>query len=399
MDHFTRLRKALNTFGSKKAPGLDGLTPEVLKLLSDECLDLVAELYNEMLSLNYTPSNLRTSKVIMIPKAGKPDYSIPKAYRPITLTPFLFKLLERVNAWDIMETALKSNPLHKRQHAYRMRRSTESAISQVLNEIEKGLNTTKGFALATCIDISSAFDRLNPVKAVEALIKKGVNRSIALWHKDYLTNRHAHIDIKGVQTIRHITVGCPQGGVLSTLLWNIAFDDMLSLFNTSRVICVGYADDGCLIITGKDIKNLYQAMNEALNLCQAWAEAYGLDISPGKTEYMLCTRQLRKSYKIPLGGLRLKGVEIDRSESIKYLGLTVNQKLNWGAHIDEKVRAAKRHIFRLKGFIGKTWGPCPEMTKLAYTTCIRPAMTYSSFAFAHTGVHVDYTFTLGLKTI
>ena len=49
----------------------------------------------------------------MIPKAGKTDYTVPKAYRPISLTPFLFKLLERVNAWDIIETALKTNPLHK----------------------------------------------------------------------------------------------------------------------------------------------------------------------------------------------------------------------------------------------------------------------------------------------
>ena len=142
-----------------------------------------------------------------------------------------------------------------------MGRSTESAISQVLNEIEKGLNTPKTFTLVTCIDISSAFDRLNPAKAVDALIAKGVNKDIALWYKDYLTNRHAYIEIKGVKTIRQIQIGCPQGGVLSTLLWNIAFDDMLSLFNNSKLICVGYADDGCLLITGNN-KSLIFLMND-----------------------------------------------------------------------------------------------------------------------------------------
>ena len=118
--------------------------------MSDECLELLAELYNEMTALNYTPSNLRTSKVIMIPKGGKPDYTIPKAYRPISLTPFLFKLLERVNSWDILETALRTNPLHRRQHAYRMGRSNESAISQVLNAIEKGLNTPEYLQSTYC---------------------------------------------------------------------------------------------------------------------------------------------------------------------------------------------------------------------------------------------------------
>ena len=66
---------------------------------------------------------------------------------------------------------------------------------------------------------------------------------------------------------------------------------------------------------------------------------------------MLFTKQLRKSYAIPDGGLRLKGVEIERSESVKYLGLTINHKLSWGTHIEEKVKAAKRHIFRLKGYV------------------------------------------------
>ena len=207
-----RARKALESFGNRKAPGMDGLTPEVLKLLSDECLELLIILYDDMITLNYTPSVLRTSKVIMIPKSGKDDYSKAKSYRPISLTPFLFKLLERLNAWDILETALRNNPLNKRQHAYRMGRSTESAISQVLNEIEKGLNTPKTFTLATFIDISSAFDRLNPAKAVSALIKKGVDKDIAFWYKDYLTSRNAYINIKGAETIRNLSIGCPQGG-------------------------------------------------------------------------------------------------------------------------------------------------------------------------------------------
>ena len=68
------------------------------------------------------------------------------------------------------------------------------------------------FTLATCINISTAFDRLNPAKAVEALIRKGVNKDIALWYKDYLIDRHSYIEIKGVETIRRINIGCPQGG-------------------------------------------------------------------------------------------------------------------------------------------------------------------------------------------
>ena len=121
---------------------------------------------------------------------------------------------------------------------------------------------------------------------------------------------------------------------------------MLNLFNKSCIICVGYADDGCLLIAGKNIKTLYSAMNSALEACQKWAENYGLDISPEKTEYLLCTRQLSKSYKIPDGGIKLKGVEVERSESVKYLGLTIEHRLRWGLHIDAKVKANSSIIYK-----------------------------------------------------
>ena len=90
----------------------------------------------------------------------------------------------------------------------------------------------------------------------------------------------------------------------------MAFDDMLSLFSVGKLICVGYADDGCLLITGKNLPLMYKLINEALEKCQRWAESYRLSISPEKTEYMLCTRQKSKSYSIPTSGIMIKGERI-----------------------------------------------------------------------------------------
>ena len=110
--------------------------------------------------------------------------------------------------------------------------------------------------MATFIDISSAFDKLNPVKATEALLNKGVDKVIVSWYRDYLLERYAHIQIKGIYETRRLSTGCPQGGVLSTLLWNIAFDDLLNLFKHHNMKCIGYADDGSLITAGKHMKLL-----------------------------------------------------------------------------------------------------------------------------------------------
>lgn len=377
-----RIKKAINSFQNKKAPGLDNLTVEHLKLLGNESLGTLELLYKVMFTLNYTPANLRTSKVFMLAKLGKDDYTLAKSYRPISLAPFIFKTFERVCAWDILETALTDSPLNNRQHAYRPERSTETAISQVLNEMEKGV-MKKSFTLSTFIDISSAFDGLDPIKATEAMLKKGINKNTVLWYRDYLTSRYAYFDIKGTKTIRHIKIGCPQGGVLSTILWSVAFDDLLNLFNNSKITCVGYADDGCLLISGNRLPYMYGKMNRALENCQEWATTYGLSISAEKTSYMLSTNKKLKSYTIPLEGIILNNKRIQRDTSVKYLGITINQKLNWNDHLNDKIKSAKKNLFRLKGFIGKTWGPSPKMMKYAYTSCIRPAMTYACFAYAN----------------
>ena len=73
-------------------------------------------------------------------------------------------------------------------------------MSQALNRLEKGKE--KGiFTLASFIDISSAFDELDPYKATRALIKRGVDTEIAFWYRDYLTERHAYVNIKGRKSL------------------------------------------------------------------------------------------------------------------------------------------------------------------------------------------------------
>jgi len=45
--------------------------------------------------------------------------------------------------------------------------------------------------------------------------------------------------------------GCPQGGVLSPLLWCLVVDGLLARLNEGGVYAQGYADDICLLAVGK----------------------------------------------------------------------------------------------------------------------------------------------------
>ena len=153
-------------------------------------LEEINQLFLDTVSAGYTPSIWRQSKVIFIPKAGKTDYSVAKAYRPISLTPFLFKTLERLCFWHAHERALEKLPVHKRQYAYKAGMGTETAISKVIDTIEKGM-MRRQYAVGCFLDISSAFDRLDSEKATQALQRRGIDEYLVDWYGDYLRHRYA----------------------------------------------------------------------------------------------------------------------------------------------------------------------------------------------------------------
>jgi hypothetical protein len=371
-------KDAIASFGANKAAGPDGFKPTALHALPDTCLDKLVLIYDAIMTAGYTPLIWRSARVVYIPKVGKTAYALAKSYRPISLTPFLFKGLERLVHWHLQETTLTAKPYNKNQHAFRLGRSTETALSQTVNIIEKGV-LRNGFTLGVFLDVEGAFDNLSYAAAKKALTKKGVKTEIKTWYLQYLKNRTSIIELKGITRRIEIENGCPQGGILSVVLWNMAFDGLLAYFKTGRVRCVGFADDGVLLIHGKDLPQMYKLMQVAIDKANKWAGDNGLKLSPAKTIAILFTHKLK--YTLPHTKLKMNGRSIELSPTAKYLGITLDQALNWNEHIKQKCKQVKGYIHMTAGSLGKVWGPTPELMHWIWTSVARPALTYGSFVW------------------
>ena len=55
--------------------------------------------------------------------------------------------------------------------------------------------------------------------------------------------------------------------------------------------------------------------------------------------------------------LSINGEEIQYVPHARYLGVILDEELNFKEHITKKVAAAKRHIMQLRAAMGKLWGP------------------------------------------
>ena len=91
-------------------------------------------------------------KVVFIPKQGKDNYQNAKSYRPISLSNYLLKGLEKLVVEQV-DIALEAHPIHSNQHGFQRAKSTETAISKTVNYIERHINNGKE-VLGVFLDIT-----------------------------------------------------------------------------------------------------------------------------------------------------------------------------------------------------------------------------------------------------
>jgi hypothetical protein len=148
---------AVKTFEPYKAPGIDGIYPILLQERLKYLVGPLTKVFRASIALSHVPQVWKTTKVVFIPKPGKNGHIYAKDFRPISLTSFLLKTLERLIDRYLKIGSLVRHPLAATQYAYREGRSTETALHHLVGRVERQLEM-KEYAIGAFLDIEGAFD-------------------------------------------------------------------------------------------------------------------------------------------------------------------------------------------------------------------------------------------------
>lgn len=368
---FSKVRDAFKEFHPEKASGPDEIKPIVLQQLDDTTIHYIVKLYKLCLLLGHVPEVWCRAKVVFLPKHGKESYQNPRSFRPISLSSFLQKGLEKIILWELEDKHLLGNLLYERQHAFRKQEGTDTALTEVCDKIESGILQGQN-TLGVFLDIQGAFDNIRTTSITNAMRERNFPSAIVQWYDYYLQNRIATTKIEGEDFERYLSRGTPQGGVLSPLSWNLPFDNILRQLNKGPILTTGFADDACLLITGVDPESMVDLMQDHVNKMIKWGTDNGLKFNTQKTTAIVFTNKRKFTTKRIL----IFGEEIPYSKEVKYLGLVFDSKLKWNTHIQLKISKCKKLLYALKRAIGKDWGPNPKTLRWAYTGMVRPILTY-----------------------
>ena len=148
---------------------------------------------------------------------------------------------------------------------------------------------------------------------------------------DYLSNRSQTTICNSITSKREkVTCGVPQGSILGPLFFLVYINDVhgvLSDFNYRL-----YADDTVIYCSGKNYILLQQKLQLILDKFSKWSKENALTINTAKTKLMIfgSRSNIKKinDISISIDGEKLKSVP-----SYKYLGVNLNQTLNFKYHL------------------------------------------------------------------
>ena len=343
-----RLAWAIGSFSPYKSPGFDGIMPIMLQKGQDVIIPWLVVIYRLCLSLNYVPHSWRRVKVVFIPKVGKRGHESARDFRPISLSSFLLKTLERLIDTHIRQKLEGSARLSKSQHAYLKGRSTETALHEVVGVVERSLEY-KQFKMGAFLDIEGAFNNVKTEAIYNALVDLDVDSYLSDWIVTMLGTRIVSARLGNSELSRVVGRGTPQGGVISPLLWLLVINSVLIELGNRGVKVVAYADDVVILVSGMFLDVISDIMTSALKTLSDWATGSGLGVNPSKTELVLFTTKTKiPGFRLP----RLQGCELQLSNNAKYLGIILDAKLSWNLNIEHRVRKATVAFYTCKKMFG-----------------------------------------------
>lgn len=385
--------RAVFASNPKKAAGVDGLTFKVWQELWPVLQYRVLALYQASYQLAHTPKSWRVAKVITLRKPGKPDYTKPKAFRPISLLPTISKGLEAVIAARLSYLAEEKGLLPKNHFGARPKRSAEQALNVLVERIHEAWRGKRTLSLVS-FDVQGAFNGVHSSVLYRRLLQRRVPTQMAAWIQDFCQDRQGSIVVGRYESpIQDICfAGIPQGSPLSPILYVFYNADLVDMDINKSGGAIGFVDDFNAWVTGgSSWENTATIQRNILPRVEAWAKESGAIFEADKTGLIHFRRAPGAPAAAAAGApdtpdspnapraaaLHFQGKEIHPQETVKVLGVTLDTKLRMDAHISKVTASALAKCIALQSVKGLR----PMQMRQLYKACVIPTMDYAASAW------------------
>lgn len=375
--HSDGVTQLLHNLKPHKAAGPDNLPSYFLKEVAKEISPALSMIFQASLNQGALPDIWKSALVVPVYKKGsKRD---PANYRPVSLTCICSKIMEHIIYSSMFEHLNSHQALREEQHGFRQHRSCETQLITTIHDFAQCLNQ-QGQCDVLLLDFCKAFDKVPHSRLFYKLQFYGINGSLLTWIINFLSDRSQQVVLDNNHSnSNNVISGVPQGTVLAPLLFLVYINDLpTNILNNVRL----YADDVILYSNISTEEDCYLLQND-LDLLTEWSHRWLMAFNPKKCEFLRITN--KKNFT-PFT-YRIDNSTIQEVTHAKYLGVVIDQHLNWNEHVKQTVSKATR----IKSFLHRNLYQCPPTVKCnIYKAMVRPIMEYSSTVWdPHTSTNIN----------
>ena len=358
---------------NKNSSDNDGITMKIVK----HVITSIAQPFTYICNMSFTtgvfPDKMKIAKVVPLYKSG--DRHMCNNYRPISLLPQFSKVLEKLFSTRLDSFVKDCDLLSASQYGFRQAMSTCHALVDLVETVTSSLDN-KLHTIGIFIDLKKAFDTVDHSLLCKKLEFYGIRGVAYNWVKSYLDYRNQYVSIDGYKSnVRSISCGVPHGSILGQKMFIMYINDMCNISKIIKFIL--FADDTNILCSDSNITRLSERVCGVLATLDSWFAINKLSLNITKTNFMLFGKRLLNTDIV----IRIRNVIIERVRVAKFIGVHIDELLNWNCHIKYvKSRLAKSSaiLYRCSQFINRT------TMYILYCAIFLPYITYCSEIWGNT---------------
>lgn len=196
-----------------------------------------------------------------------------------------------------------------------------------------------------------------------------VDSHLVRWITDYLTERPQYVRLKDCTSDTVVSsTGAPQGTVLSPVLFTLYTSDFQ--YNSELCHMQKYSDDTVIVGCIKDGREEeYRSLVEDFT---RWSRSNHLQLNTSKTKEMVVDFRRKKSHLQPVS---INGVDVEVVRTYKYLGLQLDDRLDWTTCVDTLHRKGQSRLYFLRRL--GSFNVCKKLLQMFYQSVVASVLFYA----------------------
>ena len=370
-----KILNIIRSLNPNKAHGWDEISVRMIKL-SDAPLVLPLKIiFTNCLRRGLFPEIWKFANVVPVHK--KNEKNLKRNYRPISLLPIFGKILEKL-VYDSLYSHLESHELlNPNQSGFRPGDSTVNQLLSITHTIFKAFDCNPPLDVRSVyLDISKAFDRVWHDGLIYKLKRCGVSGQLLFLIQSFLKDRKQRTVLNGQSSDwGDISAGVPQGSILGPLFFLVYINDLAVGLKCNVKL---FADDTSLFTVVEDSNTAANDMNHDLDLISQWAHTWRMSFNPDPQKQAVELKFSKKKIEIDHPVILFNNIPVKKVDEHKHLGIILDSKLSFSAHIKSAISKTRKGIGLLK-YLSKY---LPRHTLIEiYKLYVRPHLDYGDVIY------------------